>query len=215
MRFFFNMFEYIFLPSLLSIFFLHIFNMVSFSHNSRQFRTGVWTLRPAVFCAHLHYRTDPVALFPLFSFLLPVLLALQLIPSCLFLFFPSPLLFFIYHSLLYKDEAGYRLSCIKASNLMYRELNKSYISQFVTHYYYYKAPFCILSFFLSVCLLFTSPLIFHPQLTLICLIYDHGCICVLEKYTVILFIQVILIYSNGVIFWIQFYFLYFFIQHYF
>lgn len=210
MRFIFNMFEYILFPACYPFsFFIYLtWCHLVITPDSLRLVCGLCGLQNFVLISvrektrQLHFLSSPFC----FQF---SLLSDSLIPSSFFLLFPPPLLFSIYHSLLYKDEAGYRLSCIKASNLMYRELNKLYISQFVTHYYYYKAPFSILSFFSPVYLLSSSPLIFHPQLTLICLIYDHGSICVLEKYIVILYIQVFLIYSNGVIFGIQFYIIYF------
>ena len=91
------------------------------------------------------------------------------------------------------------------------ELNKLFTSQFVTCYFCHliQGPllYCILSWFFhsspvhnSTCL--SSPVV----LTLLCLTYDCGYVFVFEKYIVTLYL--ILTYSNSIVLWTQFYFLY-------
>ena len=91
----FSIFEYVLLPSVLSIFFPHIFTIVSLSHYSRWFG---WTLWPEVFLViSSSLRKELIVSSPLLSFLLPLLLAFCF-PLSLSLFSHSLFLLSIYHS---------------------------------------------------------------------------------------------------------------------
>ena len=88
-----------------------------------------------------------------------------------------------------------------------QKVDKLYVTCYFCHLIQGPLLYCILSWFFhsspvhnSTCL--SSPVV----LTLLCLTYDCGYVFVFEKYIVTLYL--ILTYSNSIVLWTQFYFLY-------